>query len=62
MKSINPDAFKYEKFSVVGFSMPKAAIPLIDNKAAEAFLARSAWLRQTIMNALYADMKLNNEK
>lgn len=62
MKSIDLDALKYDKFAVVGFSLPKQVIPLIDTKAAEAFLARSAWLRQTVMNALCADMKPVSER
>ena len=62
MKGIDLDALKYDKNTVVGFSLPKTMVPIIDNKAAEAFLARSAWLRQTIMNALCADMKPDTER
>jgi hypothetical protein len=62
MKTISSDAFRHDKFAVVGISLPKRVISIVDDKAGKAYLARSAWLRQQIMDALCADLKSDNEK
>ena len=52
MTTINLQEHRYDKFSVIGFSVPERLIPIIDELASREFIARSAWLRKTVLAAL----------
>jgi hypothetical protein len=52
MTTINLQEHRYDKFSVIGFSVPERVIPIIDELASREFIARSAWLRKTVLAAL----------
>ena len=52
MTTLNLQEHRYDKFSVIGFSVPERLIPVIDELASREFIARSAWLRKTVLAAL----------
>jgi hypothetical protein len=52
MTTVNLQEHRYDKFSVIGFSVPERLIPVIDELASREFIARSAWLRKTVLAAL----------
>lgn len=52
MITVNLQEHRYDKFSVIGFSVPERLIPIIDELASREFIARSAWLRKTVLSAL----------
>jgi metal-responsive CopG/Arc/MetJ family transcriptional regulator len=55
MTTLNLEEFRHDKFAVVGFSVPERLIPIIDRFASREFIARSAWLRKTVLAALAKD-------
>lgn len=55
MTNLNLEEFRYDKFAVIGFSVPKRLVQVIDHLASREFIARSAWLRKTVLTALAKD-------
>lgn len=55
MSTLDLENFKHDRFSVIGFSVPERLIPEIDRRASREFIARSAWLRKTVLAALAKD-------